>query len=84
MNSAIIYAANKVGINEDGIQIIQFPKVKNDELLELLSSIEFQSKSQNEISELIKNINNKFTKSIKPSVGKDKFQTIFPFEIRIF
>ena len=84
LNSAIIYAANKVGINEDGIQIIQFPKVKNDELLELLSSIEFQSKSQNEISELIKNINNKFTKSVKPSVGKDKFQTIFPFEIRIF
>ena len=84
LNSAIIYAANKVGINEDGIQIIQLPKVKNDELLELLSSIEFQSKSQNEISELIKNINNKFTKSVKPSVGKDKFQTIFPFEIRIF
>ncbi|MAJ06304.1 MAG: signal peptide peptidase SppA [Crocinitomicaceae bacterium] len=84
LNSAIIYAANKVGINEDGIQIIQFPKVKNDELLELLSSIEFQSKSQNEISELIKNINNKFNKSVKSSVGKDKFQTIFPFEIRIF
>ena len=72
-------------LNDKGPKGDKISKATPVELLNLLlSSIEFQSKSQNEISELIKNINNKFTKSVKPSVGKDKFQTIFPFEIRIF
>ena len=84
LNSAINYAANKVGISKDGIQIIQYPKVENDELLELLSSIDFKSKSQNEISKLIENLNDNYEKSFKSSLGKDKFQTIFPFEIKIF
>ena len=84
LNSAINYAANKVGISKDGIQIIQYPKVENDKLLELLSSIDFKSKSQNEISKLIENLNDNYEKSFKSSLGKDKFQTIFPFEIKIF
>ncbi len=84
LNSAINYAANKVGINKEAIKLIQYPEIKNDELLELLSSIDFESRSQNEINDLIKNFNEKISKSVNFVERKDKFQTIFPFEIRIF
>ena len=84
MEAAINYAAKEGGITAENIKIKQYPKIKNDELLELLSNLDFQSQSKNEINELIKNINKNFSTSLNSKYGKDKFQTIFPFELRIF
>jgi protease-4 len=84
LEAAIKYAAKEGDITEEDIKIKQYPKIKNDELLELLSNLDFQSQSKNEINELIKNINKNFSTSLNSKYGKDKFQTIFPFEIRIF
>jgi protease-4 len=84
LEAAINYAAKEGGITAENIKIKQYPKIKNDELLELLSNLDFQSQSKNEINELIKNINKNFSTSLNSKYGKDKFQTIFPFELRIF
>ena len=84
LETAINFAANKVGIDKEKINLIHYPESKNDELLEILSSLNFQTQSQSEVIELIENLNKNFNKSVKNKFSKDKFQTIFPFEIRIF
>ena len=84
LETAINFAAKKVGIDKEKIKLIHYPESKNDELLEFLSSLNFQTQSQSEVIELIENLNKNFNKSVKSKFNKDKFQTIFPFEIRIF
>ena len=84
LQSAIDFAASKVGIENNKVKLIHLPERKNDELLELLASLEIGSKSSNEAMEYIENINSIFKNSIKSLSVKDKYQTIFPFEIRIF
>ena len=49
-----------------------------------LSSLDLETKSSSEIMNYVKNINNNFNSLIKNRSIEDKFQTIFPFEIRIF
>jgi protease-4 len=84
LQSAIEFAADKVGIENNKVKIVHLPERKNDELLELLSSLEIGTKNSNEAMEYINNINSIFNKSVKSPYVKDKYQTIFPFEIRIF
>ena len=84
LQSALDFAADKVGIENNKVKLIHLPERKNDELLELLSSLEIGTKSSNEAMEYINNINSIFEKSVKSPYLKDKYQTIFPFEIRIF
>ena len=84
LQSAIDFAASKVGIENNKVKLIHLPERKNDELLELLSSLELGTKSSNEAMEYINNINSIFKNSVKSPSLKDKYQTIFPFEIRIF
>ena len=84
LQSAIDFAADKVGVENNKVQLIHLPERKNDELLELLSSLEIGTKSSNEAMEYINNINSIFKKTVKSPHVKDKYQTIFPFEIRIF
>lgn len=84
LQSAIDFAADKVGIENNKVKLIHLPERKNDELLELLSSLEIGTKSSNEAMEYINNINSIFKKTVKSQHVKDKYQTIFPFEIRIF
>ncbi len=84
LQSAIDFAASKVGIENNKVKLIHLPERKNDELLELLASLEIGSKSSNEAMEYIENINSIFKNSVKSLSVKDKYQTIFPFEIRIF
>ena len=84
LQSAIDFAASKVGIENNKVKLIHLPERKNDELLELLASLEIGSKSSNEAMEYIENINSIFKNSVKSPSLKDKYQTIFPFEIRIF
>ena len=84
LQSAIYFAASKVGIENNKVKLIHLPEKKNDELLELLASLEIGSKSSNEAIEYIENINSIFKNSVKSLSVKDKYQTIFPFEIRIF
>jgi protease-4 len=84
LQSAIDFAASKVGIENNKVKLIHLPERKNDELLELLASLEIGSKSSNEAIEYIENINSIFKNSVKSLSVKDKYQTIFPFEIRIF
>ena len=84
LQSAIYFAASKVGIENNKVKLIHLPERKNDELLELLASLEIGSKSSNEAMEYIENINSIFKNSVKSLSVKDKYQTIFPFEIRIF
>tara|TARA_Y100000768_G_C23965261_1_gene677502 strand:- start:16 stop:1821 length:1806 start_codon:yes stop_codon:yes gene_type:complete len=84
LQSAIDFAAKKVGIENNKVKLIHLPERKNDELLELLSSFEIGAKSSNEAMQYINNINSILKKSVKSPSYKDKYQTIFPFEIRIF
>ena len=84
LQSAIEFAADKVGIENNKVKLVHLPERKNDELLEILSSLEIGTKSSNEAMEYINNINSIFKKSVKSPYFKDKYQTIFPFEIRIF
>ena len=84
LQSAIDFAASKVGIENNKVKLIHLPERKNDELLELLASLEIGSKSSNEAMEYIENKNSIFKNSVKSLSVKDKYQTIFPFEIRIF
>ena len=84
LQSAIKFAANKVGLEKTEIKLVHYPKIKNDELLQILSSLDLETKSSSEIMNYIKNINNNFNSLIKNRSIEDKFQTIFPFEIRIF
>ena len=84
LQAAIDFAAEKVGIENNKVKLIHLPERKNDELLELLSSLEIGAKSSNEAMEYINNVNSIFKKSVKRTSVKDKYQTIFPFEIRIF
>ena len=84
LQSAIDFAASKVDIESNKVKLIHLPERKNDELLELLASLEIGSKSSNEAMEYIENINSIFKNSVKSLSVKDKYQTIFPFEIRIF
>ncbi len=84
LQAAIDFAADKVGIENNKVKLIHLPERKNDELLELLSSLELGAKSSNDAMEYINNINSIFKKSVKSPSIKDKYQTIFPFEIRIF
>jgi protease-4 len=84
LQTAIDFAANKVGIENNKVKLIHLPERKNDELLELLSSLEIGNKSSSEAIDYINNINSVFEKSVKSSNAVDKYQTIFPFEIRIF
>ena len=84
LQSAIKFAANKVGLEKTEIKLVHYPKIENDELLQILSSLDLETKSSSEIMNYIKNINNNFNSLIKKRSIEDKFQTIFPFEIRIF
>ena len=84
LETAINFTANKVGIDKENIKLIHYPERENDELLEILSSLNFQTQSQSELIEFIENLNKNFNKSVNSKLSKDKFQTIFPFEIRIF
>ena len=84
LQSAIKFAANKVGLEKTEIKLVHYPKIENDELLQILSSLDLETKSSSEIMNYIKNINNNFNSLIKNRSIEDKFQTIFPFEIRIF
>ena len=84
LQSAIKFAANKVGLEKTEIKLVHYPKIENDELLQILSSLDLETKSSSEIMNYVKNINNKFNSLIKNRSIEDKFQTIFPFEIRIF
>ena len=84
LQSAIKFAANKVGLEKTEIKLVHYPKIENDELLQILSSLDLETKSSSEIMNYVKNINNNFNSLIKNRSIEDKFQTIFPFEIRIF
>ena len=84
LQSAITFAANKVGLEKTEIKLVHYPKIENDELLQILSSLDLETKSSSEIMNYVKNINNNFNSLIKNRSIEDKFQTIFPFEIRIF
>jgi protease-4 len=84
LQSAIKFAANKVGLEKTEIKLVHYPKIENDELLQILSSLDLETKSSSEIMNYLKNINNNFNSLIKNRSIEDKFQTIFPFEIRIF
>jgi protease-4 len=84
LQSAIKFAANKVGLEKTEIKLVHYPKIEIDELLQILSSLDLETKSSSEIMNYIKNINNNFNSLIKNRSIEDKFQTIFPFEIRIF
>jgi protease-4 len=84
LQSAIKFAANKVGLEITEIKLVHYPKIENDELLQILSSLDLETKSSSEIMNYVKNINNNFNSLIKNRSLEDKFQTIFPFEIRIF
>jgi len=84
LQSAIKFAANKVGLEKTEIKLVHYPKIKNDELLQILSSLDLETKSSSEVMNYLKNINNNFNNLIKNRSIEDKFQTIFPFEIRIF
>ena len=84
LQSAIKFAANKVGLEITEIKLVHYPKIENDELLQILSSLDLETKSSSEIMNYVKNINNNFNSLIKNRSIEDKFQTIFPFEIRIF
>jgi protease-4 len=84
LETAINFTAKKVGIDKEKVKLIHYPERKNDELLEILSSLNFQTQSQSELIELIENLNKNFNKTVNSKFNKDKFQTIFPFEIRIY
>ena len=84
LETAINFTANKVGIDKENVKLIHYPERENDELLEILSTLNFQTQSQSELIEFIENLNKNFNKSVNSKLSKDKFQTIFPFEIRIF
>jgi protease-4 len=84
LQSAIKFAAKKVGLEKTEIKLVHYPKIENDELLQILSSLDLETKSSSEIMNYVKNINNNFNSLIKNRSIEDKFQTIFPFEIRIF
>jgi protease-4 len=84
LQSAIKFAAKKVGLEKTEIKLVHYPKIENDELLQILSSLDLETKSSSEIMNYLKNINNNFNSLIKNRSIEDKFQTIFPFEIRIF
>ena len=84
LQSAIKFAANKVGLEKTEIKLVHYPKIENDELLQILSSLDLETKSSSEIMNYVKNINNNFNSLTKNRSIEDKFQTIFPFEIRIF
>lgn len=84
LQSAIKFAANKVGLEKTEIKLVHYPKIENDELLQILSSLDLETKSSSEIMNYVKNINNNFNSLTKKRSIEDKFQTIFPFEIRIF
>jgi protease-4 len=58
LQSAIKFAANKVGLEKTEIKLVHYPKIKNDELLQILSSLDLETKSSSEIMNYIKNINN--------------------------
>jgi protease-4 len=84
LQTAIKFAANKVGLEKTEIKLVHYPKIEIDELLQILSSLDLETKSNSEIMNYVKNINNNFNSLIKNRSIEDKFQTIFPFEIRIF
>jgi protease-4 len=77
LQSAIKFAAKKVGLEKTEIKLVHYPKIENDELLQILSSLDLETKSSSEIMNYVNSL-------IKNRSIEDKFQTIFPFEIRIF
>ena len=84
LETAINFSAQEVGIEKEKIKLVHYPERENDEILEILSNLNFKTQSNNELTDLIKNLNKNLNKSVNSKYGKDKFQTIFPFEIRIF
>ena len=83
LEKAIEFAANKVNIKKDDIRIKDFPKKENDELIAMLAELEFSSSNKNEILDFIDDINSKLNKTVLNPVKQDKFQVLFPFEIKI-
>lgn len=83
LQDAINYAANSVKINNDAIKILELPKRENDELMEILASFDFETKSENEILDYLKKINHQFNRSFNQSIIQDRYQALFPFEIKL-
>ena len=83
LEKAIEFAANKVNINKDDIKIKEFPKKENDELIAMLAELEFSSSNKNEILTFIEDFQSKLNKTVLNPVKQDKFQMLFPFEIKI-
>ena len=52
LQDAINYTATIVNIENEDIKIIELPKRKNDELMEILASFDFETKSRNEVNRL--------------------------------
>ena len=83
LEKAIDYAANKVNIKKADIKIKEFPKKENDELIAMLAELEFSSSNKNEILNFLEDFNSKLNKTVLNPVKQDKFQMLFPFEIKI-
>ena len=83
LSDAIDFAAKKTSISQQDIKIIEYPKKENDKLLEILADLDFKTSSKNEISDFLKTFNKKINSNLFAPVNQDKFQMIFPFEIKI-
>lgn len=80
LDDAIKYAAQLV--NVENIKLLNLPSVENNELLELIQSLEMSNNSSIINENFITNIKNIFSQ-IKKYKSVEKYQTRMPFEIII-
>ena len=83
LDQAIHFAAEKIGVKNKDIKIIEFPEKENDQLLELLSEIDFNSSTNTDISDFVKKFNSQINNNLLNPNNQDKFQMLIPFEIKI-
>ncbi|MDG2344328.1 MAG: signal peptide peptidase SppA [Flavobacteriales bacterium] len=80
LDDAINYAAQLVDV--ENIKLLNLPKSKNNELLEIFQSFEMSNNSSTINDDFIKKIKTIFNQ-IKETKSIDKYQTRLPFEIII-
>jgi protease-4 len=83
LTEAINYAAEKTNINNEKIKIVEFPEKENDELMELLAELDFQTSTKNDLPDLIEKLNKQLNRTIFNPINQDRHQMLFPFEIKI-
>ena len=83
LNKAINYAAEKIGISKEKIKIKELPIKENDEIMEILAELDFETSTNNDLHDFIKNFNKQLDKTIFNPIKQDRHQMLFPFEIKI-